>query len=143
MTNTTNSTTRTPNFACIQWPVRDLEHSLAWYRDILGLELTFPFTPGDNEAWLDVGGVGLGLIRCPDAPRFTFPDLHGTPQPLLQFQVTDIHTLHRTLRDQGLEVSDMLFKPQGGHSFTLPDPDGHLLSLWGGWPTDVERQEND
>lgn len=51
------------NYAVVQLPVRDLEASVRWYKEMLGIPFTFEYTPGDQEAWLNVGGVGLGLVR--------------------------------------------------------------------------------
>lgn len=130
------------NFAVIQWPVKDLEQAVAWYRNTLGLGFTFDFHPGDNEAWLNVGGVGLGLIRCPDVPQLEFTDKHGTRQPILQFQVENIHEVYRELQSKGVEVSEMIFKKEGGYSFTFRDLDGHVASLWGGWPNESDQRAN-
>jgi catechol 2,3-dioxygenase-like lactoylglutathione lyase family enzyme len=130
------------NFAVVQWPVRDLEKSVAWYRDVLGLEFAFEFRPGDNEAWLNVGGVGLGLIRCQDLPKLEFTNVHGHTQPILQFQVENIHDVYRQLQAKGVVVSEMMYKKAGGYSFTFRDPDGHIASLWGGWPTEADERAN-
>jgi catechol-2,3-dioxygenase len=62
----------TTNFAVVKLPVKDLESSARWYQDVMGIPFTFDFKPGDNEAWLNVGGVGLGLIRCPNVPKLDF-----------------------------------------------------------------------
>ncbi|MGZ4112858.1 MAG: VOC family protein, partial [Tumebacillaceae bacterium] len=107
---------------------------------ILGLAFTFEFQPGDQEAWLNVGGVGLGLIRSTEVPRFEFTNSRGTTQPMMQFQVENIQDVYNELQRKGVEVSEMIYKPEGGYSFTFRDPDGHLAGLWGGWPTDDERQ---
>ncbi|BBI30926.1 VOC family protein [Cohnella abietis] len=64
----------TTNFAVVKLPIKDLEASARWYQDVMGIPFTFDFKPGDNEAWLDVGGIGLGLIRCPNVPMLE-PDV--------------------------------------------------------------------
>jgi catechol 2,3-dioxygenase-like lactoylglutathione lyase family enzyme len=132
----------TKNFAAVQLPVRDLEKSVSWYRDILGLTFTFEFRPGDNEAWLNVGGVGLGLIRSQEIPKLEFTDMQGTTQPILQFQVENIHDVYNELQHKGVQVSEMIYKKEGGYSFTFRDPDGHIASLWGGWPTAEEQRDH-
>lgn len=128
----------TKNFAVVQLPVRDVEKSVAWYRDILGLAFAFEFQEGDNEAWFDVGGVGLGLIRSSEIPKLEFTDMRETTQPILQFQVENIQDVYRELQHKGVQVSEMIFKQEGGYSFTFRDPDGHMSSLWGGWPSAEE-----
>ncbi|WJH35408.1 VOC family protein [Paenibacillus sp. CC-CFT747] len=122
------------NYAVVQLPVRDLEASLKWYQGILGIPFTFEYKEGDQEAWLNVGGVGLGLIRCPEVPNLDFTNSQGQIQPLLSLQVDNIHEAHEELRKNWPGVGEMVYKPQGGYSFTFRDPDGHLGNLWGGWP---------
>jgi catechol 2,3-dioxygenase-like lactoylglutathione lyase family enzyme len=124
------------NYAVIQLPVRDLEASLKWYRETLGIPFTFPYTPGDQEAWLNVGGVGLGLIHSPEVPITSFTNSRGELQPIISLQVDHIHEAYEELRQKGAALGEMVFKPQGGYSFTFRDPDGHIGNLWGGWPKD-------
>jgi len=120
--------------AVIQWPVRDLEKSLAWYQEVLGFTLRFPFTPGDNEAWLALGYAGFGLIRSENPPQLAFTDTKGVRQPLVTFQVDNIQEVYQTVQGRGIRTSEMRYKPGGGYSFTLYDLDGHPVDLWGGWP---------
>ncbi|WP_127573049.1 VOC family protein [Paenibacillus xylaniclasticus] len=132
----------TTNYAVIKVPVKDLEASVRWYQDVIGIPFGFDFTPGDNEAWLDVGGVGLGLIRCPDVPKLEFRGIDGRIHPIIQFQVQDIHSVYEEIKGKGIEVSEMYYLPSGGYSFELRDPDGHLTSLWGGWPSAEDEAAN-
>lgn len=130
------------SFAVIQLPVTDLEASVKWYQDILGIPFTFDFTPGDNEAWLNVGGIGLGLIRCPKVPSLDFQNMNGQNQTLLSLQVDNIHEVHREIQSRGVEVSGISYKKGGGYSFTFRDPDGHYANLWGGWPSPEDEEVN-
>ncbi|ASS68018.1 VOC family protein [Paenibacillus sp. RUD330] len=122
------------NYAVIQLPVSNLEASIHWYHNVLDIPFTFPFTPGDTEAWLNVGGIGLGLVSSPNVPKLEFENMHGVVQPIISLQVDDIHQIHSKLRERGLEVGEMSYKQGGGYSFILRDPDGHVSNLWGGWP---------
>jgi catechol 2,3-dioxygenase-like lactoylglutathione lyase family enzyme len=132
----------TKNFAVVQLPVKDLEKSAKWYCDILGLNFTFEFKPGDNEAWLNVGGVGLGLIRSPKVPSLVFSNMNGVVQPIISLQVENIHDVYQELQAKGVEVGEMIYKKGGGYSFTFRDPDGHIASLWGGWPSEEDELAN-
>ncbi|BBH24382.1 hypothetical protein Back11_57270 [Paenibacillus baekrokdamisoli] len=123
------------NCAVVQLPVKDLEISVKWYRENLGIPFTFDFQPGDNEAWLNVGGVGLGLIRCPKVPNLDFTNSAGQLQPIISLQVENIHSVYEELKEKGIQTGEMIYKKGGGYSFTLRDPDGHLSNLWGGWPS--------
>lgn len=127
------------NFAVVQLPVKDLEASIKWYQDLLGIPFTFAYSPGDHEAWLNVGGVGLGLIRCPEVPCLDFTNMAGQLQPIISLQVENIHAIYEELKNKGIDVGEMTYKQGGGYSFTLRDPDGHLSSLWGGWPSAEEE----
>lgn len=132
---------QTVGLAVVQWPVKDIERSLSWYQTILGVSLTFPYTPGDDAAWLNLGNVGFGLVQTAAVPQLDYQDIHGARRPLVQFQVDNIHDVHLSLRDKGIEASDMRFIRGGGHSFTIIDPDGNAVSLWGGWPSEDEDGE--
>ncbi|ETT40168.1 hypothetical protein C162_27362 [Paenibacillus sp. FSL R7-269] len=75
---------------------------------MLGIPFTFEYAPGDQEAWLNVGGVGLGLIGCPEVPKLDFTNSRGQLQPIISLQVDNIHEAY--------------------------DPDRHMGNSWGGWP---------
>jgi predicted lactoylglutathione lyase len=130
------------NYAVIQLPVKNLEASVKWYREILEIPFTFEFQPGDNEAWLNVGGVGLGLIRCPKVPSLDFSNSAGQLQPIFSLQVDNIHSVYQELKEKGIETGELVYKKSGGYSFTLRDPDGHLSNLWGGWPSAEDERGN-
>jgi catechol 2,3-dioxygenase-like lactoylglutathione lyase family enzyme len=68
-------TIKATNFAVVQLPVKDLEASVKWYQDVLEIPFTFEFKEGDNEAWLNVGGIGLGLVRSPNVPKLDFDNM--------------------------------------------------------------------
>jgi catechol 2,3-dioxygenase-like lactoylglutathione lyase family enzyme len=73
--------------------VHDLERSVAFYRDKLGLPLLFE-VPG-RMAFLDCGGVRL-MLSLPE------PD-HDHPGSILYFRVEDIAASHSTLAERGVE----------------------------------------
>ena len=76
------------NYAVVQLPVRDLEASVRWYKEILGIPFTFEYNKGDQEAWLNVGGIGLGLINCPEVPKLDFTNSRGQLQPIISLRWT-------------------------------------------------------
>ncbi|GAB6928671.1 hypothetical protein JCM10914A_26540 [Paenibacillus sp. JCM 10914] len=131
-------TTTSHRIAVIQWPVKDVERSLRWYQDVLGLSLTFPYTPGDPAAWLCLGESGFGLVQAKEVPRLAFTDIQGQLQSIVQFQVNDIHGIYQQLQAKQVKVSAMKFIEDGGHSFSFNDLDGNTVSLWGGWPQPAE-----
>lgn len=119
--------------AVVRLPVKDLEASANWYRDTLGIPLSFDLNPGDNEAWFDIGELGLNLMLCPNVPKLDFTNMDGQAQPILVLQVDNIHSVYETFREKGIEVSEMFYAAGAGYSFNLRDLDGHLSNVWGGF----------
>lgn len=111
----------------VSFPVADLERSLHFYRDVLGLpEIPRPDL-GFPGAWLAVGDGQVHLIQ-----RFPGADV-GTPPPALNpaaqhvaFRVADYAATLAQLRDAGLAV--LATSPELGQMW-VQDPDGHVIEL--------------
>jgi glyoxylase I family protein len=111
----------------VSFSVRDLERSLAFYRDLLGLtpipRPNFPF-PG---AWLAAGEFQVHLIVVPERLPV------GTPPPKLTplanhfaFAVASYAETVAALRARGLDVME------GGETMGqmwVADPDGNVIEL--------------
>jgi len=107
--------------------VSDLERSLSFYRDILGIRVKDGF-PGDF-IFLDGGGTNLVLRKGKANPGHTE----------VVFEVTDIHTTYNELRKKGItflsplrpvtynETSDL-------YATDFRDPDNHIWSITGWRP---------
>ncbi|MEE8106960.1 MAG: VOC family protein [Planctomycetota bacterium] len=104
--------------------VRDMDASLAWYRDILGFELVYRL---DDMGWCElassVARVNIGLSQV--------EELEVKGGATLTFGVTDIASAR-----QKLEAADVRFD---GETMTIPemvmlatffDPDGNKLMLY-------------
>jgi len=131
-------------------PVRSIERSLAWYRDLFGLEPDFvALAEGpDLERTVQLDGARL---------RFAFLHLGGCQLELLEyeqpigedfrlrncdvgavhicFEVDDIDRVYDELRAKGVEFSIEPARVQGGvlegHRYCyFRDPDGIQLELW-------------
>ena len=106
-------------------PVKDLDHAVTFYRDVLGLPYLFTAPP--QMAFFQCGGVRL-LVGVP-AP--------GTPRQrgaTLYFRVEDIHAVHATLQQRGVvfQVAPHLVHRAPGTELWLSeftDPDGNHLAL--------------
>lgn len=118
----------------IEIPVTNVERSVKWYTDMFGLGFCFPFHEGDDEAWLNLNGMGFGLVRSPETLKLEFVNSRGERKPVLSFQVDNIHELHKEMIGKGANVREMVYKPGGGYSFQFTDPDNNFLGVWGGWP---------
>ena len=112
--------------------VDDLDRSLAFYCDTLGLRLGHR---SDPYAQLDTGRtrvalylrtamadtLGLGDLRRPDprAPAFE-----------LGFKVDDVDAAYGALTGRGVEgVVEPTDRPWGQRTAYVRDPDGHLIEL--------------
>jgi lactoylglutathione lyase len=101
--------------------VRDLDRSVAFYRDVMGLSLDV------SEGWAEAffpGGTRFALHALPDgAAEPRMGTLH------LDFAVDDIDAAAARLRDAGVEVGEIFRRQYGSHS-TFVDPDGYELELF-------------
>lgn len=111
----------------VSFPVRDLERSVHFYRDVLGLaaiarpDLPFP------GAWLGGNGIQVHLIVPPEGAPL------GSPPPSLNplgghvaFAVASYDTVVAALHAAGIETLEA--GSQVGQLW-LRDPDGHLIEL--------------
>jgi catechol 2,3-dioxygenase-like lactoylglutathione lyase family enzyme/DNA-binding CsgD family transcriptional regulator len=105
--------------------VRDIERSVTWYRDVLGL--THLYTFGDL-AFFDCAGTRLFLSV---AEKGEDPG----SQSILYFRVDDIHATCAELTSLGVEIISpphLIHKHESGVEEWMAffnDPDGHPLAL--------------
>lgn len=124
----------------IELPVKHVKESVQWYTEMFGLGFCFPYNEGDDEAWLNLNGMGFGLIRTDELPRLDFVTAKGERKPFFTFQVDNIQELHEDMIRKGVEVREMVYKKGGGYSFQFFDPSGNHLGIWGGWPKEEEEK---
>jgi predicted enzyme related to lactoylglutathione lyase len=100
--------------------VRDLERSLAFYRDLLGIPLE-----GD-EHWAEarLGGVRFALHLAHDGVgELSSGTVH------LDFEVEDVDAAAARLRAAGVDVRDTM-RDEWGAAAELVDPDGYRIALY-------------
>lgn len=104
--------------------VTDVDRSVAFYRDMLGIEHLFT-VPGQPMAFFRSGDVRLYLGR-PESPEFR-------SHCVLYFRVEDIEAEVARLRDAGVSVgAPHVAHRDGGTELwlaDLTDPDGHHVLL--------------
>jgi predicted enzyme related to lactoylglutathione lyase len=105
--------------------VTDVDRSVAFYRDVLGIPLLFR-VPGQSMAFLDCGGVRL-YLGAPESEEFR-------SNPILYFTVDDIDEAHRRLVERGVEFRDAPHVVHRTETSELRmaffgDPDGNHLAL--------------
>ena len=100
--------------------VSDLERSLAFYRDILGMQLRAVW---DSGAYLEAGAVWICLSADPAARRMPHPDYTH-----IAFSVSDedFTEFAGKIRDASSIWKD---NSSEGDSIYFLDPDGHKLEL--------------
>ena len=111
----------------VSFAVRDLARSLAFYHDVLGLELAPRPDLGIPGAWLQAGEAQVHLIEVP-------PDFDaGTPPPALNpmaghaaFGIDDYEETRAALERHGLQV--LALGADAGQMW-VKDPDGHVIEL--------------
>lgn len=114
----------TINHVCIR--VLDLERSVAFYREALGLTPVRELTIEDRGwqlVFLGDGETGFQLELCKEMGR-TQPYALGDDCPHVALISRNFAALKQTHRDAGQIVDEM---PSG--IYFLRDPDGHLLEI--------------
>jgi len=109
--------------------VRDVERSIAWYRDVFGLERRHEGTWGDYPVMMFAGDTALALFQA-RGPVQDAPD-HGSTAIMrhLAFQVdrSNFMKAQETLRALGIAFS---FQDHSiSQSIYLRDPDGYELEI--------------
>jgi catechol 2,3-dioxygenase-like lactoylglutathione lyase family enzyme len=109
--------------------VRDIERSVAWYRDVLGF--TVVFTYGEPPFYAEVrrDGAALNLRHTDRSPW----DLDPNEPDLLAAAIatTDPKAIFLELKARGVELHQSLQEQPWGVDFIVRDPDGNLV-LFGG-----------
>jgi predicted enzyme related to lactoylglutathione lyase len=104
--------------------VSDLDKSVAFYRDVLGIPFLFE-VPGQPMAFLSSGGVRL-YLGVPTTERFR-------SRSVLYFDVEDVDAERERLLGRGVDVEQpRLVHREATHELwmaVLEDPDGHQLVL--------------
>ena len=95
----------------------DVEHSIAWYRDVLGLTQL-------EGAHFDAGGVRLSLHPVTGEGEVRSGGF------FLVFVVDDVDSRYAELSGRGIEFVAPPGEEPFGRAAEFRDPDGHPLWLW-------------
>jgi catechol 2,3-dioxygenase-like lactoylglutathione lyase family enzyme len=115
------------------WRVKDLERSLRFYRDVLGLE---PFGVDEyhrgERPIVSLRVTSTFILHLRPDPSFE-PGPTGGYDHLALVVQTDAETLARHLEDSNVEVEQRLEGVVGaqgeGEALYVRDPDGYLIEL--------------
>ena len=97
--------------------VSDLDYSIKWYSDILGLTLRWN---RNGYAAFTVGETSLTLVDSPDVK----PSKHSP----FNFFTTNIDDVHKFLVENQVETEEIGNYPDI-RTFDFKDPDGHVLGF--------------
>jgi predicted enzyme related to lactoylglutathione lyase len=115
-------------YCVLRLPVRNLDRSVAFYRDVIGYACTGQ--DGDIEAHLEpAGGAGPGLFLM-HATVNEFRHAHwmqrGELYTTFEMLVDDLYALQQRLAEAGAKMHEPAFR--GGYlTMGFFDPDGHFL----------------
>jgi catechol 2,3-dioxygenase-like lactoylglutathione lyase family enzyme len=105
--------------------VRDLDRSVEFYRDVLGMDFLFR-VPGQPMAFFQSGDVRL-YLGTPESVEFA-------SKCVLYFRVDDLDAEYARLGELGVKFLDephVVHRDAGGELWMvfLSDPDGHQIAL--------------
>jgi catechol 2,3-dioxygenase-like lactoylglutathione lyase family enzyme len=110
--------------------VSDVERSVAWYREVLGLERRHETEWGNNPAFVYAGTTGLALFAAADPRPAAAPDHRRTRiMRHLAFRVNreNFARARAELKDKDIGFH---FEDHGiAHSIYFFDPDGYEIEL--------------
>jgi glyoxylase I family protein len=115
--------------------VFDMPRSVAFYRDVLGFEITMSSQPGEDFGWglLRRGAIEVMLNTAydtgerpaaPDPARVTAHD-----DTALFFACPDLDAAYLHVRAHGIAAASPSLAPYGRRQLWLRDPDGYAICL--------------
>lgn len=109
------------DLAFLVYPVSDVPRSVAFYRDVIGLQPGHSF--GDSWVEFDLGTTAFGLVGNAETVG-----IKPGSQFSAAFEVDDVATMREKLAAQGVPVSDVNESPVCWSCF-VTDPDGNRFAL--------------
>lgn len=111
----------------IVYYVADIDRTEAFYRDVLGLDVTRMGDDGQGSDWLmakTAGGIDLLFFRNPEAK--------AGQSPVIVYDLVDggIDGIVSGLAKKGATIVTPVSHAPGGWSADLGDPDGHTFSFY-------------
>ena len=106
----------------ITYNVKDLDRSLRFWEDVLGVKQIPKQVDSDTLLWLQLpSGTMVHIIQNDEAP--SHPSHHSA------FEVDDIEAAERYMKSKGLETTPMSTRNDGQKAFNINDPDGNRVEI--------------
>jgi hypothetical protein len=119
-----------PKISIVSLRVRDMERSVAFYRDGLGFP-THNYVEGDDYILFRLEGSWLAILPAPEAPQDASPVAvatiglsHNEPSKAAVDEVFE-----QALRAGAAVVAHPADAPWGGYESSFADPDGHVWDV--------------
>jgi len=107
--------------------VSDRARSIAWYRDVLGLEQRGEPRRDDWPVFMGEFGACVALFQAQIESAAREPESTGLRHVAFMVDRDDLADAQERLRDHGVEFR---FEDHGNaHSLYFPDPDGNVIEL--------------
>ena len=114
----------------VAFTVRDLEKSIAWYHDVLGLERRHEDVWGSVPAMMCAGDTGVALFQAATSNPDAAPEhANTTVMRHLAFQVDRDNFVRAQTELARLGVPFNFEDHQISHSIYFNDPDGYEIEL--------------
>ncbi|MGE8204670.1 VOC family protein [Heyndrickxia sp. NPDC080065] len=118
------------HIATVEIPVTNLNKSIEFYIDILGVEVEFK---GDKAAMLTFSAKGvptLYLVETEEHKSISFINTNnGIEHSVIDFYTPNLNEFYNWLIDKEIEVGTLNVNNENGlGGFGFKDPDGNLLS---------------
>lgn len=107
--------------------VSDLERSIQWYSNLLGIEVIKTKHTGPVYTFnMGEGTPGLTLDSHCDDENYK---LSPSNQPLFNFSTSDINRAFHHVSEMGAEIITDIIKHSDLSEFSIKDPDGNILMI--------------
>lgn len=110
--------------------VRDLARSIAFYRDVLGMERRHQDVWGDYPVFMCLGKTGLALFPAIDAGPAAMRDVRRAPVMhhfAFRTDRANFQKAQETSQRRGIEFEFQYHQIE--HSIYFRDPDGHEVEI--------------
>jgi lactoylglutathione lyase len=111
--------------------VKDIQKSIAFYRDVLGGEVLMESGPGMLKianTWVILNSGGAGTDDKPDITLETPSDLNKV-NAFMNIRVADIQACYKEWRAKGAEFITEPKEHESEWRCYMRDPDGHLMEV--------------
>lgn len=116
--------------------VRDMERSLRFYRDLLGMKVLFRMRIAKQHGEVALlksarGHQRLELNWYRPGSRYAIRYARGEGLDHLAFRTADLAKVMAEFRRKGVRIVDRYKGPRGGAWFYIEDPDGNWVEFCG------------